>query len=127
MPKSTYSANNTINLWYRNTPQTPPAAVYVALFTVLPGVGGGGTEVTGGNYVRQAATIGAPVGGVASNSVEVLFPTATADWGTLVGYAYFDAAINGNMLSFAPLGASRTILTGDVARFPAGTLIITET
>lgn len=127
MPKSTYTANNTINFWYRNTPQTPPAAVYVALFTVMPGVGGGGTEVSGGNYIRQAVTIGAPSGGIASNSVEVIFPTATADWGTLVGYAYFDAVTSGNMISFSPLGAPRTILTGDVARFPAGMLTITET
>jgi hypothetical protein len=127
MPKSTYSANNTINVWYRATPLTAPPAVYVALYLSMPTVAGGGVEVSGGNYVRQAVTVGAPTNGTASNSIEVLFPTATADWGTLLGYGYFDALSNGNLLSFTTFGAPRQILTGDVVRLPAGMLIINET
>lgn len=126
MPKSTFTANNAINSVYRNTPYTPPGTVYLALYTVMPTVAGGGTEVSGGNYTRQAVTVGVPTSGVSSNTVDVLFPVATLDWGTLLGYGYLDAISGGNLLSFAPFGASRTILSGDVVRLPAGQLIITE-
>ncbi len=94
---------------------------------MMPTVAGGGVEVSGGNYTRQAVTFDAPNLGVAANSVDVLFPIATSDWGLLLGYGYFDDISSGNLLSFALFGASRTVLANDVVKLPSGMLIITET
>jgi hypothetical protein len=126
MPKSTYFDNSMLNAGLRNTPFTSPVTVYVALFTIAPGVGGGGTEVTGGSYARQAVTWTVPSAGSVSNVADVIFPVASADWGVVVAFAIFDAIASGNMLYFNNLGASRTVLTSDQVKFPAGQLIVTE-
>lgn len=126
MPKSTYLDNVFINAALRNTPFTPPTLIYVALFTVAPGVGGGGTEVSGGAYARQTVVFSAPSLGSASNTVDINFPIATLDWGTLVAFALYDASSGGNLLYFGNLSTSRTVLTNDQVRFPAGQLICSE-
>jgi len=126
MSKTDYLETNLLNHVLRNTAYSSPTTIYVALFTVAPGETGGGTEVTGGAYVREAVAFDAPVGGQVSNTADVLFPIATADWGTLVAFALFDASSAGNMLYYANLTASRDILTGDQLRFPAGQLLVSE-
>lgn len=126
MPKSYYLANVNLNANLRDTPQTPAAVIYVALYTVMPTAAGGGTEVSGGSYARSIATFASPVNGALSNDAEVLFPTASADWGTIVGYAYHDAVGAGNMLYFAALSSSRLVQTSDIVRYPAGMLVVTE-
>lgn len=126
MPKSTFFDNTMLNAGLRNTPYTSPVSVYVALFTIAPGVGGGGTEVVGGSYARQLVTWTAPVSGSVSNVADVIFPIASADWGVVVAFAIFDNLVSGNMLYFNNLGASRTVLASDQVKFPAGQLIVTE-
>ena len=100
---TTYLENALENAVLRNTSYTSPATVYLALFTVAPGVGGGGTEVSGGSYARQAVTFSAPASGATSNSGAITFPTATANWGTVVAWGLFDAATSGNLLLFGTL------------------------
>jgi len=126
MPKSIYLINEVLNSVLRNTAFVVPTTSYVALYTVAPGIGGGGTEVTGGSYVRQAATFAAPSGGASATSADVVYPIATADWGTVVAFALFDASTAGNLLYFANLTVSRSILTNDQVKFPSGQLIVTE-
>lgn len=106
---------------------TRPTAWYVALYTVAPGEGGGGTEVSGGSYARQVATftVSGTAPTTAENSVAIEFPTATGNWGTIVAAGIFDASTSGNLIAFADLTASKTIQSGDVLRFNAGTLTIT--
>lgn len=103
---------------------TRPTAWYIGLFTAAPGEAGGGTEVSGGSYVRKAATF-TVTGDTASNSAAIEWPTATASWGTVTHIAVFDASTAGNMLVYATLTASKTISTGDVLRIPLGDLDIT--
>jgi hypothetical protein len=98
---------------------TRPTAWYIGLFTAAPGETGGGTEVSGGDYARQAVTFTVS-GDTASNSAAVEFPTATGSWGTITHGAIFDAATSGTMLAYAELSAPKTISTGDVLRFPIG-------
>lgn len=105
----------------------PAVNRYIGLFTAAPGEGGGGTEVTGGSYARPLmAFAGATTdgGGVttAANSAEVLFTTATADWGTVTHFAIFDAVSAGNMLWHGPLTTARTVLNGDQFRFAAASV-----
>jgi hypothetical protein len=127
MPKSTYLDNTFLGIILRQQVFTPPVTVYVALYTVSPGVGGGGTEVTGGGYARQAVTFTVPVNGLCSNNVDVNFAVASADYGTVVAFALHDQPSGGNLLYFANLSTSRTVLTNDQVRFPTGQLLVSET
>jgi hypothetical protein len=106
---------------------TRPTSWYVALYTVAPGEAGGGTEVSGGSYARQSAsfTVSGTAPTQAANTSAIEFPTASGSWGTIVAAGVFDASTSGNLLAFADLTAAKTIGSGDVLRFDAGTLIIT--
>lgn len=103
---------------------TRPTAWYVGLFTAAPGEAGGGTEVSGNAYVREAVTFTVS-GNTASNDAAIEWPTATGSWGTVTHVAVFDASTSGNMLAYAALTASKTISTGDVLRIPLGDLDVT--
>jgi len=100
---------------------------YVALYTVAPTDTGGGTEVSGGAYVRKTATFN--VSGTspttATNAAAIEYPTATANYGTVVAVGVFDALTSGNLLAYANLDASKVVSSGDVFRFDAGGLDIT--
>lgn len=106
---------------------TAPATLYLAVFTVSPTDAGGGTEVTGGSYARLAVTnnatnFPAASGGAKSNGVALDMVTASANWGTIVAYALFDASSGGNMIGWADLSSSVAINNGDTLRFGAGAL-----
>jgi hypothetical protein len=129
MAKSNYLKAALLNHVFRATTYTSPAAVYIALFTVAPTDAGGGTEVTGGGYIRKAvtfedATETPPV--QISNTAAVDFGTATADWGTVVAFAAFDAVTAGNMLYWTALSVPRTISLGNQAVFAIGQLFASE-
>lgn len=110
---------------------TGPATLYVALFTANPTDVGGGTEATGGSYARVAVTsslanwagtqgaastvASAGTSGTTSNNGVVTFPAPTASWGTVTGFAVFDASAAGNMLFFSALTTSKTVNNGDAA------------
>lgn len=109
---------------------TAPATLYVALFTAAPTDAGGGTEVTGGSYVRLAVTnnatnFPAASGGAKSNGVVFTFVTATANWGTVVAMGIFDAVTAGNLLFWADLTVNKAVNNGDTASFPVNDLDFT--
>ena len=128
---SDYLEQAILNHIFRNTAIfTPPANVYLALFTAAPSDSGGGTEVTGGSYARKAvSTTGqwsAPgVGGLTDNINAQAFVTATASWGTVTHVGIFDAATAGNLLFHGALTVSKTVGSGDTFQFSAGDLDIT--
>lgn len=127
MSKSDYLETVVLNHFLRNIATTSPTTVYVALYTTLPNEDGtGGVEVTGGSYARQAVTFDAPIANQTTNSGDITFPTATADWGTVVGFALLDAVTVGNLLYLANLTAARVIQTNDVFIFPTGQIIVSE-
>ena len=107
-----------------NGSPTRPTAWYVGLFTAAPGEAGGGTEISGNAYVRQAVTFTVS-GNLATNNAAIEWPTATGSWGTITHIAVFDALTTGNMLVYATLTASKSISTGDVLRIPSGDLDVT--
>lgn len=113
---------------FANTSYTPPATIYVGLFTVAPTDTGGGTEVSGTSYARQSGTFTVSgTGTTATNSANIEYPAAGSAWGTVVAVALFDASTGGNMLAWADLASSRVIASGDVFRIPASGLTITQT
>ena len=126
---SDYLEDKVLDHVFGGTAYTAPSTLYVALYTVAPDDTGGGTEVTtvGTAYVRQTATF--TVSGTspttASNSAAIEYPTATANYGTVVAVGVLDASSAGNLLAYANLDTSKVVSSGDVFRFDAGDLDIT--
>ena len=111
---------------FGGTSYTAPGTLYVALYTAAPSDSGGGTEVSGGAYARQTAAFTVS-GNTASNSANVEYATATANYGTVVAMGIFDAASSGNLLAYGTLTTSKSVSTGDVFRFNASAIDITLT
>lgn len=122
---SDYLENALINAVLRGTTYTSPTTVYIGLFTSDPTDAKTGTEVTGGAYARQAITFGAPTNGVSYSSADVLFPVATASWGTVTHIGIFDAATSGNLLFHGTLTNTKTIAADDQLKIVAGNVNVT--
>jgi hypothetical protein len=122
---SNYLENALINGTLRATTFTAPAAVYVSLHTADPTDAGTGTEVSGGSYVRQAATFAAPSNGASTTSADVTFPQATGSWGTIGWIGIWDAQTTGNLLYHTALDTSKAIDTGDIFKIASGSLTVT--
>jgi len=123
---SDYLEDKVLDHVFGGVAYTQPAK-HVALYTVAPTDTGGGTEVTGGSYARQsgAFTVSGTNPTTASNSAAIEYPTATADYGTVVAVGILDASSSGNLLAYANLDTSKSVTTGDVFRFDTGDLDIT--
>ena len=122
---SNYLENALINGTLRATTFTAPAAVYVSLHTADPTDAGTGAEVSGGSYVRQAATFGAPSNGASTTTADITYPQATASYGTVGWIGIWDASTSGNLLYHSPLNTSKTIDTGDIFKITSGSLTVT--
>jgi hypothetical protein len=129
---SDYLENKLLDRLLRNQAFTQPA-LHVALLTAAPSDSGGGTECIGGSYARvavsndntnfpQCAVTGTPT---KSNATAIVFPTATAAWGTATHWAIYDAATVGNLLVHGPLSTPRYVASGDTPRIAAGQIAIT--
>jgi hypothetical protein len=115
----------TLLTWaFSSNSATRPTAWFLALYTAAPGEAGGGTEVSGGGYVRQSVAFTIS-GNEATNSGAIEYPTATSSYGTVTHVGVFDASSGGNLIAYAALATSKAIDTGDVLRVPAGDLDIT--
>ncbi|SDD26818.1 hypothetical protein SAMN02799630_02804 [Paenibacillus sp. UNCCL117] len=143
MPLSNTLATALLNQVFRNTAYTRPTTIYVALYTSNPTGADTGTEVTGGGYVRQAITFSAPTNDsyneynnktgqlgtvtkpTSKNSAEIVFPIATADWGTITHIGLRDAATGGTLLSYDQINNPRTVLANDRLRLPIDAIIQT--
>lgn len=124
---SDYLEDKVLDHVFGGNAYTAPTTLYVALYTVAPTDTGGGTEVSGGAYARQsgAFTVSGTNPTTASNSAAVEYPTATADYGTVVAVGIFDALSSGNLLAYANLTTSKVVSTVDVFRFNTGDLDVT--
>jgi len=107
-----------------NTSYSSPTTVYAGLFTSAPNDAGGGTEVSGGSYARQAMSFSAASGGATTTDADINFPQATADWGTVVAVGIHDAATSGNLLMYTDLTTSKAIATGDILKISSGSLTV---
>ena len=117
---------------------------YWALMTAAPTEAGGGTEVSAADYARLAVTLNSTnfpnavspsVGssGTASSAngvLQTISSGTTNNWGTVIGVALVGTSSgalgDGDILYYAPLTSSRSILTGDPVQIPIGAFIATE-
>ena len=104
---------------------TMPTAVYVGLSTGSFNDDNSGTELTGNNYSRVAATFSAASSGTTSNSAAIEFAAATGSWGSVSHFGIFDAASSGNLLIHGAFTTAKTIASGDILKIPTGDLDIT--
>lgn len=125
MSASDYTENKVLDHFLGTASFPMPSQVYVALYTAAPSDAGGGTEVSGNGYARQAADFDAADGGEAVNSDEIAFPQASASWGEITHFALFDALSAGNLLFWGALTTPRTIGSGDQLIIDAGDLAVT--
>lgn len=116
-----YLENAVLNHVFLNTPLTSPSGVYLGLFTVAPTDAGGGTEVAGNGYAREAVTYGAPSGGTIANTTTASFTASGGAFGDIVAIGVFDAATGGNMLYWDTITPA-TVNDTDTLNFEAGDL-----
>lgn len=116
---TTYQKNAIYNAVYRGASLSTPAT-YIALHTGNPGEAGELNEVVGGGYVRkQVNTDGVtspfwtdPIDGVGTNAGDIIWPEATADWGTIKAQSIWDAPSGGNCLNRILPGTGRQLFVG---------------
>jgi len=104
---------------------TMPSAVYVGLSTGSFGDDNSGTELTGNNYARVAATFSAAASGTTSNSAAIEFAAATGSWGSISHFGIFDASSSDNLLIHGAFTTAKTIASGDILKISTGDLDIT--
>lgn len=136
--KTDYTENNLLAFLFRGVSFPVPAGIFVGLYTVVPSAdaGTGGTEVStaGTAYARQSVARGTAewkdpstaTQGMTENVNAINYPTATAAWGTVVAVGIFDAVTAGNLLYYGNLAASKVVNSGDIFKFNAGDLEISE-
>jgi len=124
---SDYLENKVLDHFLGTASTTAPTNVYIALFTADPTDANSGTEVStsGTAYARQTATFSAASSGSTSNSANIEFSQATANYGTVTHFGIYDASTAGNLLFHGALTSSKTIETGDVFKIATGNLTIT--
>ncbi len=122
---SDYWENEMLDHIFGKGSYTPPT-IYVALSTADPTDAGSGlSEPSGNGYARKqtsASNWDAASGGALDNANDIAFNEATGSWGTITHFALMDAASGGNMLAHGALSESKTIGSGDTAKFAAGDL-----
>ena len=107
-------------------------APYVRLFSAAPANdAASGTELSGNGYQRQSITFGAPAtdtGNIrkVSNTNNISFGPATANWSQAVAFGVFDAQTNGTLLYWDVLTTAKTVETDDYAQFAPGMLVVKE-
>lgn len=129
---SDFLENKILDWLLRGQSYSPPATVYVALFTTGDNdADSSKVEVSGGSYARVAVTsalanwagtqsagsttASSGTGGTTSNNGAITFPAPTANWGSITGIGIYDASTGGNLLFYGALGTSKTVNNGDPA------------
>jgi hypothetical protein len=117
----------------RNETWTPPTSVWIALFTADNGLETNvqTSEVSGGSYARlevggssgRSFTVAAA--GATTSNEDWIFPTATADWGTITHCAVMSASSAGQVLIHGSLTAQKTVNNGDTFKFSVGDFDVT--
>ena len=121
---SDFLENELLDHVFNNAAYTAPATIYLGLYTTAPTDAGGGTEVSGGGYARQAVAFTTSSGGAISNSAAESFTASGANFGTVVAVGLFDAASAGNLLAWDAI-TSAVVNDGDTINFAIGDIDIT--
>lgn len=116
---------------YGKATLTVPDTLHVGLSTTAPNPDGTNfTEPVGGGYARVAvpnnstywydATEDNP--SIKANALPILFPEATAGWGTVTHWGIWNSAEGGALIDWAPLTTSFNVVSGQQPQFREGDL-----
>jgi hypothetical protein len=127
---TTLFANKVLDHFLLGTAYAQPSQLYLGLATADPGASatlGSVLEPSGGSYARvnimgTSTLLSAASGGVKTNSGAIVFPTATADWGTISHYFITDGT---NVLWTAQFATARPVYNGDTFQIGTGKLALT--
>lgn len=123
MPAMTLDLSNSLlDTVLRQTTYISPAGVYLACFTTDPTSTGGGTEVTGGSYLRPLITFTTPSGGATANANEINIIGMPAV--TIRGLAVMSSSSAGQMLFYGSLITPKVANAGDTFTVKIGDLNI---
>lgn len=101
----------------------------IHIYTTDPTSSDVGTEVSGGGYLPQPITFGAPavvgLGTEITNTGVVTFPIASADWSAGAPATHFAIRDGVNMIHYGTLTSlgvpvGRTVRSGDTLQIPIG-------
>ena len=138
MPFTETYAQNVLNYIFGKTKTlTAPADVYLALSSNDPEADNGTfTELSGGGYTRVHISttsgtypnmMGTPTGRSITNSKQINWNKATANWADIKGFALFTAASGGTMIYYGKITNAEgkvSVDSGAVALFDPGALKI---
>ena len=124
MSASNYLEDALLNATLANVSYTTPATVYTALYSVAPTDSSSGTELSGSSYARVSTAFSVS-SGVATNTGNVTFGPASADWLPAVAWSITDASSAGNILYYGGLNATQTVLNGNSLTFGIGNISVT--
>jgi hypothetical protein len=118
--------------YFRSGTSSKPTVWAVALHSGAPGADGTANELSGGDYARvdlppSDSNWGAVSSGTFSNLAEIEFAEATTDWTTVTHFSIWDATTGGNARYTGPLNASKSVSTGQTAKFAVGAITVTLT
>ncbi len=130
--KSDYLENKVLDHCLGKVSFTMPAAVYLALTTVVPtdaSTGSTLTEATYTGYARKkvaAADLNAAASGQTTNANAITFAACTAGSSTIIGFALVDASTNGNVLYWGTVTSKVIDTSNTPATVNAAALVVTE-
>jgi hypothetical protein len=105
---------------------TAHSNVYVALHTGDPGETGDSNEVSTTSYSRASTSANGDwtrSGNTFENAVDISFPQAQENWGTISHFSLWDGSSGSdNAIAYSALNSSRSVETDDSPIFRAGSL-----
>lgn len=132
---SDYLEGKLIDHLFQGTAYTAPTNYYPRLWTAT--LSDSSTPATSGEVTATSSayspdaqansnTVWTKSSNQASNTADITYDTATADWGTVTDVMLTDNATqgSGNSIFYGALTASKTVSTGDVFKFAAGDLVV---
>ncbi len=110
------------------TPFSRPATLYARAFTADPAVGGA-EVVSAGSYAGVAVSndntnFPPASAGSKSNGTLIVFPTATAGWGTVTHIGLYTSSSGGTLVASAALTTPRTVASGNTLKIEVGAITI---
>lgn len=128
---SNHLAQAVINHFFRNTTQSSPATLYLALFVADPTdvtTTALANEVSAAWYARQVVQFEAPDNATdvtTANTAQIAFSAVTSAAVAITHWGVFDALTNGNLLGSGALTTSKTLNVDDVFVVSGGDLVLT--
>lgn len=100
------------------------STVYLALFTASPTESGSIANELSGNGYARVSLAGKFTAGTPSNTGQITFATASADWSTVTHIGFMKASTGSDMMMYGTLDAPISIVSGQAFIVAIGALVL---